>query len=329
MRSTVDPLSFLFAFGLVSAVSAFQPDLGLKISVLEGEDGVNIIQQKTAVQPIVEVRDKNNLPVAGVTVTFTVLATGASGGLPAAFGNGASRVGVITDGAGHATVSGLQPMSDGSFNLGVEASMNGQTASTTITQTNFQTAADAVAAGKTPGASTGKGAEQARSNSTSQQQTEPQSQTQSQASNAGSSTSSGAGSVAGAGAATGGGLGAGAITGIAIGGVAAAGFGAYQAGLLDSIFPVCRAEEEATNNAANTFSNNFDSYINCLDNARTDTQLEACYRRYAGPLNDALGDWCACGGNRLSDEDRQTITELLALMRGNNLYRGSLAQCNQ
>jgi hypothetical protein len=38
---------------------------GLKIVVVEGEDAVNIIQQRTAVSPIVEVRDDNDLPVAG------------------------------------------------------------------------------------------------------------------------------------------------------------------------------------------------------------------------------------------------------------------------
>jgi hypothetical protein len=37
----------------------------LKIVVLEGEGAVNIIQQKTAVAPVIEVRDRNDQPVAG------------------------------------------------------------------------------------------------------------------------------------------------------------------------------------------------------------------------------------------------------------------------
>ena len=45
---------------------------GLRIVVIEGEDAVNIIQQKTAVRPIVEVRDRNDLPVAGASVLFTI-----------------------------------------------------------------------------------------------------------------------------------------------------------------------------------------------------------------------------------------------------------------
>ncbi len=40
-------------------VSFAQPG-GLKIVVIEGEGAVNIIQQKTAVSPLVEVRDRNN-----------------------------------------------------------------------------------------------------------------------------------------------------------------------------------------------------------------------------------------------------------------------------
>src|SRR5687767_13452648 len=45
---------------------------GLKIVVIEGEDAVNIIQQKTAVSPVVEVRDENDLPVGGVLLRFSI-----------------------------------------------------------------------------------------------------------------------------------------------------------------------------------------------------------------------------------------------------------------
>ena len=43
-------------------------DASLRIVVIAGEGSVNIVQQKTAVAPIVEVRDRNDLPVAGATV---------------------------------------------------------------------------------------------------------------------------------------------------------------------------------------------------------------------------------------------------------------------
>src|SRR5262245_51984640 len=83
---------------IVSAQQTQRPagaSKGLRIVVLEGEDAVNIVQQKTAVRPVVEVRDSNNLPVAGVLVQFTV-ARGA-GGATASFANGQSVVTVTTD----------------------------------------------------------------------------------------------------------------------------------------------------------------------------------------------------------------------------------------
>ena len=61
---------------------------------IKGEDAVNIIQQKTAVAPLVEIRDRNNLPVAGATVTFTI------GGNSAAFAGGAQTLTVVTNAVG-------------------------------------------------------------------------------------------------------------------------------------------------------------------------------------------------------------------------------------
>ncbi|MEX2270277.1 MAG: hypothetical protein WD690_02310, partial [Vicinamibacterales bacterium] len=48
------------------------PPGALRIVVIEGEDAVNVIQQKTAVAPVVEVRDQNGLPVPGAVVRFTI-----------------------------------------------------------------------------------------------------------------------------------------------------------------------------------------------------------------------------------------------------------------
>ena len=45
------------------ALGALPPASGLKIVVLAGEDAVNVIQKKTAVAPVVEVRDRNDLGV--------------------------------------------------------------------------------------------------------------------------------------------------------------------------------------------------------------------------------------------------------------------------
>lgn len=49
------------------------PNASLKVLVIEGEAAVNIIQQKTAVAPVVEVRDRNDLPVPGVLLKRPLL----------------------------------------------------------------------------------------------------------------------------------------------------------------------------------------------------------------------------------------------------------------
>src|SRR5262245_48449852 len=74
----------------------------LKIVVLEGEGAVNVIQQKTAVAPVIEVRDRNDQPVAGAVVRFAIRDGKASF-------NGARTLSITTDAAGRATAAGLTP----------------------------------------------------------------------------------------------------------------------------------------------------------------------------------------------------------------------------
>jgi len=119
--------------------------------VIAGEDAVNVIQQKTAVAPIVEVRDLNNLPVPGVAVTFTV------SGQSASFG-GLSTLTVTTNAAGQAAAAGLTPTAAGAVQINAAAVLQGQTAVATITQTNVLTAAQAAAAGSGSGAAAGSAA---------------------------------------------------------------------------------------------------------------------------------------------------------------------------
>lgn len=134
--------SFLMA-GIASAVLIGQQPAGnLRIVVISGEGAVNIIQQKTAVAPIVEVRDVNNVPVGGATVTFAVSGKGAT------FGASGSTLTVTTNGAGQATAAGLTPTAAGTVQINVTAALKGMTAAAaTITQTVFATAAQAAAAG--------------------------------------------------------------------------------------------------------------------------------------------------------------------------------------
>src|SRR5262249_31699163 len=136
----------------LASPAAQQPG-DLRIIVVEGEDAVNIIQQKTALATIVEVRDRNNLPVAGASVLFLI----GGGARTATLNNGATQVTLTTNAAGRASVT-VNPVSRGAVQLEVRATYQGQTATTTVTQTNFQTAAQAAQAGKSPTSSGQSGA---------------------------------------------------------------------------------------------------------------------------------------------------------------------------
>jgi hypothetical protein len=138
----------------ILAQSQAGPAGSLRILVIAGEDAVNVVQQRTAVAPIVEVRDRNDLPIAGVPVTFTI----AAGGANASFAGGLQSLIVTTNAAGRAVVTGLSPLSSGAVQINVAAAFQGQTAVATIAQTNVLTAAQAAAATGATGGGSGGGA---------------------------------------------------------------------------------------------------------------------------------------------------------------------------
>jgi len=117
------------------------------IEVIQGEDAVNIVKRKTAVQPVVEVRDRNNLPVGGAAVTFLLPGHGPSG----VFANGSRSITLTTNSAGRVAITGMKPVGTGTFNISVSATYQGQVATATIAQTNVLTAAAAAAAAGTAG----------------------------------------------------------------------------------------------------------------------------------------------------------------------------------
>jgi len=133
----------------VSAQRAAQPAV-LKIVVVEGEGAVNIIQQKTAVAPVIEVRDRNDQPVAGAVVRFAIQQGRASF-------NGARTLTATTNALGRATATGLTPIGNGPLQIGASAAFQGQTAAITIAQTNVLTAAPASAAAASGSGSAGGG----------------------------------------------------------------------------------------------------------------------------------------------------------------------------
>jgi hypothetical protein len=116
----------------------------LNLVVVEGDGAINNIRQRTAREPIVQVEDENHKPVAGAVVVFLLPNQGAGG----TFANGAHSLTVIADEQGRAVARGLRPNTgQGQFQIHVNASFNGQTASATLTQTNALSAAGAAVAG--------------------------------------------------------------------------------------------------------------------------------------------------------------------------------------
>lgn len=161
--------------------------------VLEGENAINIIQQKTAVAPVVEVRDRNDHPVAGAIVQFAIRSGRATFG-------GARSLSVTTNAVGRAVAAGFAPTGTGALQIAATATFQGQTAAAvTIAQTTVQTAVQAAAA------------------------TSATTATASGSASAGAGTAGAAG--AGAGAVSAGAAGAGAGAGAAAGGVSAATLG--------------------------------------------------------------------------------------------------------
>ncbi len=144
-------LAALLVAGLTAGDARAQDDeqdQGLRIVVLDGEDSVNIIAQGTAVPTLVEVRDRNDLPVAGASVLFLLQNANAT------LNAGLSQVALTTNALGQAAVA-VNPIAAGAVELSVSATFAGETATAAIVQTNFATAAQAAAAGATGGAGGG------------------------------------------------------------------------------------------------------------------------------------------------------------------------------
>lgn len=152
MRILVIALTIVCGGAAFSAATA-QPTPGgpLKIVVIEGEGAINVIQQKTAVMPLIEVRDRNDQPVAGAVVNFVVRNGRATFG-------GARTLTVTTNSVGRAAAAGLTPGGSGALEIGATATFQGQTAAVTIAQTNVLTAAEAAGASAGAGGGSSGGA---------------------------------------------------------------------------------------------------------------------------------------------------------------------------
>jgi hypothetical protein len=105
----------------------------IKVEVIAGQAATNNIRNRKGVEPIALVTDERGQPVSGVMVVFTLPETGPGG----AFADGSKRAIVYTNSEGKAIARGLAPnMTPGKFQIMVNASFHGFTASTTLDQTN-------------------------------------------------------------------------------------------------------------------------------------------------------------------------------------------------
>jgi hypothetical protein len=122
----------------------------LKIVILEGDGAINNLRQRVSREPVIQVVDENNKPVAGAMVMFTLPDYGAG----ASFANGAKTLLAYTNAEGKAIATGLKAnAAAGKFSISVNASYHGSVASGSIAQSN----AAAAAAGAGAGAAAGTG----------------------------------------------------------------------------------------------------------------------------------------------------------------------------
>lgn len=122
---------------------------GFRINVVKSEPQNNL-RKGRATKAVVEVRDRNNKPVAGALVLFALPGNGPSG----TFVGGARTLTVTTNSAGQATATYTPNQVAGMFSMEASAQVNGATvASTSISQANI--AAAAAAAGGMSGATVG------------------------------------------------------------------------------------------------------------------------------------------------------------------------------
>ena len=146
---STDRLEEFLAQGPTPSASQDPAATGYKINVLKSE-AQNNLKKGRATKAVVEVRDRNNKPVAGLALLFLLPGSGPSG----AFAGGAQSLTLTTNAAGQAVATYTPNQVAGIFNLTVNAQVNGVTvATTTVTQANI--AAAAAAAGGMSGATIG------------------------------------------------------------------------------------------------------------------------------------------------------------------------------
>lgn len=105
----------------------------LRIYVLQGDGAINNTKTREATSPVVEVRDANDFPVAGATVTFELPASGPG----ALFEGGKLEFSNASDSRGQASAIAMTPNQfEGRFSIKVTARLEAQTGMAVIRQSN-------------------------------------------------------------------------------------------------------------------------------------------------------------------------------------------------
>ncbi len=140
-------LAFLMGLpqGIAPAAGQAQPvPAKLNILIVEGDGAINNVRQRTAREPIIQVEDENRRPVAGAAILFMLPDSGPSG----VFEGGGRTLATKTDSAGRAVAKGLRVNQvQGKFQIQVQATYEGVTASATIAQVNAVLTAGAAGGG--------------------------------------------------------------------------------------------------------------------------------------------------------------------------------------
>jgi hypothetical protein len=136
----------LLLFGITTppGLAVAQESPKLKVVVTAGEGATNNIKLRLNRELIVQVTDENNKPVAGAAVLFTLPEIGAGG----TFQGAGKMLAVESNEQGLAVAKGFVPNDTvGNFEIEVQASYQGQVATTTIAQTNAIVGGAAAAGG--------------------------------------------------------------------------------------------------------------------------------------------------------------------------------------
>jgi hypothetical protein len=103
----------------------------VNVVVVAGEGALDRVHERVTEPPQVRIEDKNNQPITGAAVVFTLPASGATG----EFQGGGKTSTVITDGKGVAVARGIK-MNDtpGKMEILVNVAYKGETANAVVTQ---------------------------------------------------------------------------------------------------------------------------------------------------------------------------------------------------